>query len=66
MRFGYLSLYVIEMPFSMFANRAVPDQAASTLFACGNMIRYDPTLVELTSNFFVLFTNVKDYLYSYS
>ena len=54
------------MPFSMFANRAVPDQAASTLFACGNMIRYDPTLVDLTSNFFVLFTNVKDYLYSYS
>ena len=40
----------------------------STLFAYGNMIRYDPTLAELTSNFFVLHvcTNVKVYLYSYS
>ena len=43
-----------------FANRADPDQAAlvratwsgSTLFAYGSMIRYDPTLVDLTSNFF--------------
>ena len=36
----------------------------STLFAYGNMIRYDPTLslVNLTSNFFVLCTNVKAYL----
>ena len=57
-----------------FANRVDPDQAArvraacsaSTLFAYGNMIRYDPTLVELTSNFFVLHTNVKVYLHSYS
>ena len=30
----------------------------STLFAYGNMIRYDPTLVDLTSNVFVLCTNV--------
>ena len=30
-----------------------------TLFAKGNTIRYDPTLVELTSNFFVLCTNLK-------
>ena len=52
----------IEVPFNAFANRADPDQAAlvrvassgSTLFAYGNMIRYDPTLVDLTSNFFVL------------
>ena len=44
---------------------ADPDQAAliraalsgSTLFAYGNMIKYDPTLVDLTSNFFVLYTN---------
>ena len=27
------------------------------------MIRYDPTIVDLTSNFFVLCTNVKVYLY---
>ena len=50
------------MSFNTFANRAEPDQAAlvravwqgSTLFAYGNMIRYDPTLVDLASNFFVL------------
>ena len=30
-----------------------------------NMIRYDPTLVDLTSYFFVLCTNVKVYLYNY-
>ena len=29
-----------------------------------NMIRYDPTLMDLTSNFFVLCTNLKAYLYS--
>ena len=27
------------------------------------MIRYDPTVVDLTSNFFVLCTNLKVYLY---
>ena len=31
-----------------------------------NMIRYDPTLMDLTSNFFVIHTNVKVYLYNYS
>ena len=54
----------IETPFNTFANREDPDQAAlvraawsgSTLFAYGNMIRYDPTLVDLTSSFFVLHT----------
>ena len=30
------------------------------------MIRYDPTQVDLTSNFFVLCTNGKVYLYNYS
>ena len=42
------------MPFNTFTNRVDPDQAAllraalsgSTLFANGNMIRYDPTLVQ--------------------
>ena len=32
------------------------------LFAYGNLIRYDPTLVNLTCNFFVLCTNVKVYI----
>ena len=30
------------------------------------MIRYDPTLVDLTSNFFVLCTNVKAYIIIHS
>ena len=64
---------VISLPHrDAFANRADPDQAAlvraalsgSTLFAYGNMINYDPTLVDLTSNFFVQCTNVKVYLYN--
>ena len=36
------------------------------LFTYGNMIGYDPTLMDLTSNFFVLCTNMKVYLYDYS
>ena len=69
-----LTLYLIEMPFNTFENREDPDQAAfvraawseSPLFAYGNMIRNDPTLVDLTSNFFVLSTIMKVYLYNYS
>ena len=64
-----LTLYLIGTPFITFANRADPDQAAltgSTLFAYVNMIRYDPTLLDLTNNFFVQSTNVKVYLYNYS
>ena len=29
------------------------------MFACGNMIRYNLTLVDLTSNLFILCSNVK-------
>ena len=71
-----LTLYLIETPFNAFSNKADPDQAAlvraawsgSTLFAYGNMIKYDPTLVDqtLTSNFFVLCTNMKVYFDNYS
>ena len=74
-----LTLNFIETPFDpafdTFVNRADPDQAAlvraawsgSTLFAYGNMIRYEnPTLVNLTGNSFVLCTKVKVYLYNYS
>ena len=43
------------MPFNTFANRADPDQAALKIaFSVGLgriMIRYDPTLVDLTSIF---------------
>ena len=67
-----LILYLIETPFNSFANRADPDQTAlvravwSTLFAYGKLIiYYGPTLVDLTSHFFVLCTNVIVYLYNY-
>ena len=68
-----LTLYLIEAPFNAFAKRADPDQTAllraalseSPLFAYRNMMRYDPTQVDLTSNFFVLCTNLKVYLYNY-
>ena len=68
------TLYLIEMPFRAFANKADPDQATlvraarsgSILFAYGNMIKYDPTQVDLTSNFFVLCTSVKVYIISHS
>ena len=36
------------------------------MFSNGNVIRYDPTLLDLTSNLFVLCSNVKVYLYNYS
>ena len=60
----FLTLYLIEIPFNTFANRADPDQAAlvraawsgSTLFGYGYRIRYDPTLVDLTSNLFYIQT----------
>ena len=69
-----LSLYLIETSFYTFEYRADPDQAAlvraawsgSTLFAYGRMIRYDPTLVDLKSNFFVPCTNAKIYIIIHS
>ena len=62
-----LTLYLIETSFNTFANRAVPDQAVlvraarsgSIGFTHRNMLRYAPALVDLTSNFFVLCTNMK-------
>ena len=62
------TLNLIDMPFSAFANRADPDQAAlvRAMFAYGNMIRYDPTQVDLTSKFFAVRTSVKVDLYNYS
>ena len=68
-----LTLFPIETPFNTFENRADPDQEELpdkscliryTLFAYEN-IRYEPILVDLTSNFFVLCTNMKIYLYNY-
>ena len=51
--------------FKRVCNQIRP-RPGSTLFAYGNMIRYDPTLVDLTSNVFVLCTNMKVHLYNYS
>ena len=46
-----LTHYLIETPFKAFANSVDPDACSgSTLFAYGNMMCYDPTLVGLTSN----------------
>ena len=66
-----LILYLIETPFNSFGNRAYPDQAALVrddlrYFTYGNMIRFIPTLMDLTSIFIVLCTNVKVYLYNNS
>ena len=52
-----LTLYLIEAPFNAYANRADQDQAAPY----GNMI-----YLILTSNFYVLCTTLKVYLYNYS
>ena len=52
-----LTLYLIKTHFNTFSG--------STMFAYGN-IRHDPTLVDLTSYFFVPCTKVKVYLYNYS
>ena len=65
--FCILTLYLIEAHFNTFANRVDPDHTALTypdqtalvraaslgfnLLVYGNMIRYDPTLVDLTSYF---------------
>ena len=70
--FKLCSALILKTPFNTFANRADPDQTALVraaragppLFAYGNMIRYDPTPVALTRNCFVLYTNVKVYLYN--
>ena len=55
-----------DRPFNTLPSREDPDQAAVTLFAYVKMIRYDLTIVDLTSTFFVLCTSVKVYLYNYS
>ena len=72
--FRCVNLYLIETLFNTFANGANPDKTApvraaysgSTLFPFKNEIIYDHTLVDLTSNFFVLSKNVKVYLYNHS
>ena len=61
----YLSLELLS-PFNTFANRANPDQAALIRSAFMENDIADPILVELTSNFFVLCTTMKVYLYNYS
>ena len=69
-----LTLYLTQTRFNTFSNRAYLDQAAHeraawsvpTIFAYGNIMRCDPTLFNLTSDFFVQCTKVKVYLYYYS
>ena len=35
------------------------------MFLYGHMIRYEPTLVDLTNNFIVICANMNVYLYNY-
>ena len=58
-----LTMYLIDTHFNTFANRAEPDQAAlvriSICSVCyGNMIRYNSTLLVMTSNFFLMYKRV--------
>ena len=65
--YAAFTLYFIETHFNAFTNRADPALwSGSTLFAYGNMVRYDPTLVDPLSNFFGLCTNAKVEFYNYS
>ena len=60
-----LTLYLNETRFNAFANKADQDQAALARVYSICLWKYDlsdPTLVDLTSNFFVLCTNMKVYL----
>ena len=59
-----LTFKLMETPLKAFENRTDTYQAA--LFSLGNMIRYEPTLVNLTSKVCVLCSNVKVYLLNYS
>ena len=49
----------------MLLSQELPDQDLLCLLM-GMRFKYDPTLVDLTSNFFVLSTNMKVYFYNYS
>ena len=57
-----LTLDPIETPFNAYAIRVDPD----LLFAYEKYYISDPTLVDLTSYFFVLCTNMNIYLHNYS
>ena len=68
-----LILYLIEMPFNAFANKADPDRAALVKLPDQALICFllkydtsDPTLLNLTDNLFVLCSKMKVYLYNYS
>ena len=63
----FVTLYLIETFLTHLQTEQTQiRQLLLALFAYGIMIRYDPTLVDLTSNVFVLRTNVNIYLYDYS
>ena len=60
-------IWVNHLPFrDPFLHVCKQRKPGLTIFAYGHMIRYDPTLMDLTSNLFVLCTNMKIYLYNYS
>ena len=65
--FHSLTLYLIEMPFNAFCKQSRPRSGSSCksclVWVCSVCLwkydRSDPTLVDLTSNFFVQSTNMK-------
>ena len=62
-----LMIYQKENPLTTFAYRADPDKAALDQgLLCLLMIKFVQTLVDQTSNFSVLCTNVKFYIMSHS
>ena len=68
---GRLTLYLIETSLNTFEKKQSKPRSGSShksclMFAYNNIIRYDPTPMDVTSNFFNLCTNVDVYLHDCS
>ena len=66
---GTVTLYLIGTTFNSLVNRADPDQATLIRVysvSLENMAYSDPTLVDLTSTFFVLCTSMEVYIIIHS
>ena len=61
----FILLHINPLPHRLLQTEQIQIRI-SVYSAYGIMIRYHHTLVDLTSNFFVLCTNVKGYEYNYS
>ena len=66
-----VNLNLLETPFYTFVNRTDLDDVALVRVCLIRLYlvclwKYNPTLVDMASYFFVLCTNMKVYLYNYS